>query len=494
LAFLTLTGSYKLSDTDALDSNFYYRHFRQRIANGNVSDAQPCDPTVAPGLLCFGDPTTPLIGQNGQQVPDFLNGADAGEIDRTATDADGLGGSLQWTRTAPVFGHGNHFVSGASLDHGNVNFRASSEIGLIEPNLLVSGGGIIINQPDGTLAPVNLNTTNSYYGLYATDTFDATSRLSVTLSGRYNVAFIRLNDLIGTSVNGDHRFARFNPAAGATYKILPNLTAYAGYSEANRAPTAGELGCADPTRPCILDAFVVSDPPLKQVVARTWEAGLRGSFRGLEESGRFQWNLGFFRTDNQDDIFNVPSPITGFGFFQNVGRTRRQGIEAGVTYRSARWFAYADYALVDATFRSTFALNSPGNPFADASGQITVRPGDHLPSIPQHRLKFGAEYAVTDAFKVGAGVVVASDQYLRGDEANQNPKVPGYVVVNLNASYALNDRFELFGRINNLLDARYETFGILFDPTTVPSLGLTNPRSLSPAPPLGAFVGVRATF
>jgi iron complex outermembrane receptor protein len=201
-----------------------------------------------------------------------------------------------------------------------------------------------------------------------------------------------------------------------------------------------------------------------------------------------------FRTDNQDDIFNVPSPITGFGFFQNVGRTRRQGIEAGVTYRSDRWFAYADYALVDATFRSTFTLNSPGNPFADASGQITVRPGDHLPSIPQHRLKLGADYSVTDAFKVGAAMVVASDQYLRGDEANQNPKIPGYAVVNLHASYAVNEHFELFGRVDNLFDAHYETFGILFDPTSVPSLGLTNPRSLSPAPPLGVFLGVRATF
>jgi iron complex outermembrane receptor protein len=494
LAFLTLTGSYKLGDAATLDGNFYYRHFRQRIANGNTSEAQRCDPDIAPGFLCFGDAATPLVARDGRQVADFLGGADPGQIDRTATDTDGLGGSLQLTRTAPLFGHGNHFVAGASLDHGDVNFRASSEIGLIEPSLLVSGSGIVIDQPDGTLAPVSLNTTNSYYGLYATDTFDVTRRLSVTLSGRYNLAFVRLNDLAGTSLNGDHRFGRFNPAAGFTYKALPNLTLYAGYSEANRAPTAGELGCADPTRPCILDAFVVSDPPLKQVVARTYEAGLRGTFRGLEETGRFQWNLGFFRTDNDDDIFNVPSPISGFGFFQNVGKTRRQGIEAGISYRADRWSAYADYALVDATFQTGFTLDSPGNPFADAAGRITVRPGDHLPSVPQHRLKLGADYTVTDAWKVGAGLVVASDQYLRGDEANQNPKIPGYVVVNLRTSYAVNDHVELFGRVNNLFDARYETFGILFDPASTPSLGLTNPRSLSPGAPLAVFVGARASF
>ncbi len=495
LAFLTATGSYKASDTVTIDGNFYYRHFRQQIANGNTTDAQACDPLVAAGTLCFGDRTTVLFARNGAPVPNFLNGADPGQIDRTTTVADGLGGSLQLTRDAPLFGHSNHFVAGASLDHGNVNFQGSSELGVIEPSLLlVSGRGFIIDQPDGSVGPVNLDTTNSYYGLYATDTFDVMSRLALTLGGRYNLALIRLTDLGGTSLNGDHRFGRFNPAIGGTYKITPGLTGYAGYSETNRAPTPGELACADPAHPCILENFVVSDPPLKQVVARTYEAGLRGAFQPQPDFGRITWNLGLFRTDLQDDIFNVPSPITGFGFFENVGNTRRQGIEAGISYRSDRLFAYLDYALVDATFQSTFTLASPGNPFADTNGRITVRPGDHMPSIPQHRLKFGADYSVTDKWKLGADMIVASDEYLRGDEANQNPKIAGYHVVNLHSSYAVTDHVEVFGLVQNLFSEKYETFGVFFDRTRVPSLGLSNPRSLSSAPPLGVFVGVRASF
>jgi iron complex outermembrane receptor protein len=493
LAFLTVTGSYKASDTVSVDSNFYYRHFRQRIANGNTSNAQACDPAVAPNTLCFGDATTVLFA-NGAPVPNFLNGADPGQIDRTTTVADGLGGSLQMTRNAPLLDHTNHFVAGVSLDHGTVDFTANSELGLIEPSLLVSGRGLIIDQPDGSIGPVNLNTTNSYYGLYATDTFDLTSRLALTLSGRYNLALIHLNDLGGTGLNGNSRFSRFNPAAGGTYKILPSLTGYAGYSEANRAPTPNELGCADPAHPCILENFVVSDPPLKQVVARTYEAGLRGTFQPRPEWGRVNWNLGVFRTDLQDDIVNVPSPITGFGFFQNVGNTRRQGIEAGISYRSDRFFAYADYALVDATFQSAFTLSSPGNPFADANGQIAVRSGDHMPSIPRHRLKFGADYSLTDRWKFGADMIIASDQYLRGDQTNQNPKIPGYHVVNLHSSYDVTEHVAVFGLVQNLFDEKYETFGVLFDTTQVASAGLSNPRSLSPAPPLGVFVGVRATF
>src|SRR5262249_35642144 len=61
LAMLNATGSYRVSDTWTVKGNVYVRSFRQQHVDGNVSDAQPCDP--GPGL-CFGDDTTPLIGLN----------------------------------------------------------------------------------------------------------------------------------------------------------------------------------------------------------------------------------------------------------------------------------------------------------------------------------------------------------------------------------------------------------------------------------------------
>ena len=52
---------------------------------------------------------------------------------------------------------------------------------------------------------------------------------------------------------------------------------FGGYSEANRAPTPLELDCASQTQPCLLEGSLVADPPLQQVVAHTYQAGLRGS-------------------------------------------------------------------------------------------------------------------------------------------------------------------------------------------------------------------------
>jgi hypothetical protein len=79
----------------------------------------------------------------------------------------------------------------------------------------------------------------------------------------------------------------FNPVIGTTYKISSDITACAGFSEANPAPTPLGLGCANPPQPCIIASFLVSDPPLKQLIAHTFEAGLRGTHKHGEDLGTF---------------------------------------------------------------------------------------------------------------------------------------------------------------------------------------------------------------
>src|SRR5262245_30882076 len=493
LAFLNATGSYRVSDTWTVKGNAYVRSFRQLHVDGNVSEAQPCDPLgPSSGFLCFGDDFTPLIGLDGNQVRDILGGAIAGSIDRTKTVAETVGGTIQAASSDKVFGRDNQFVVGASLDHGNVRFNASSELGTIGSDLFITGTGVIIAQPDGAVAPVDLKTRNTYYGFYLTDTIDLTSRLSLTAGGRFNLAQINLEDQLGVDLNGSHQFSRFNPVIGATYKLTPNMTVYAGYSEANRAPTPAELACSDPARPCLLDNFLVSDPTLKQVVSRTYEAGIRGQFApGKNE--RFSWSFGVFTTDSADDIIRVLSPIAGRGFFQNAGTTRRQGLEASANYRTERWNVFATYSLIDATFRDALTLSSPFNPLADA-GLITVLPGNRLPGVPRHRFKAGVDYTVQDGWTVGADVIAVSGQFLVGDESNVNPMLPGYWIANLRTTYKVSKEVEVFGTVRNLFDRRYYTSGTFFDTDAIPFLGLTDPRTLSPGAPRAFYAGLRGKF
>jgi iron complex outermembrane recepter protein len=524
LAFLQASGKWAPTDTLTLQGNAYFRAYRAAHVDANGSDAQPCD-VGGPldGQLCIGDGVTAL----NQNVPVFntlpANSA-LGEIDRNTTNSNSYGGSLQATSTAQLFEHDNHFVVGTSIDRGHTNFQSSSELGTVDQNFFVTGTGVFIDQPLADLAPVNLGTNNTYVGVYLTDTFDITSQLSFTAGGRYNFAQINLQDLTGTNplLTSQNQFQRFNPVVGLTYKITPNVSAYAGYSEANRAPTPLELGCSDPAIPCQIDNFLLADPPLKQVVSHTIEGGLRGEFSGgggasaelvtkapkkadaVADSGwRLRWGLSLFRTENSDDIVNIASQVPGHGFFQNAGTTLRQGVEAKVDLSWNRWTAYANYTFIDATYQSFITLSSPNNPAADRlTGTINVVPGDHIPGIPAQRFKAGAEYQITDAWKLGADLNVVGSQYLIHDDSNLNAKVPAYWVVNMHSSYQVTKNVEIFGLVQNLFNQHYYSAGTFFStaglnnstPGGANLFTFNDPRTFLPGTPLAVYAGIRATF
>ena len=504
LAFVTLNGAYQATDTLSFQVNGYRRQFHQTVVNGNTTDYVAC--SASNGLLCQPDGTTVLTSTTGGSIPDFSNGGTTpiGQIDAEDIHAVTVGGTLQTTYTGDLFGYENHFVLGGSIDHSDVDFASSAQIGAIDPALQVQQSGFFVSTPENTgfiATPVSLSATNNYYGAFLTDTLNLTPALAITASGRYNLAEIGLVDHLGFNLTGNSRYSRFNPAIGATYKISPAMTAYAGYSEGNRAPTPSEIECSNPAQPCLLPSSLSSDPPnLKQVVSHTYEAGLRGQFTLPEiVPGQLAWNFGLFRTDLDDDIYGVATTISS-GFFTNIGSTRRQGIETGLKYKDDRWSAYVNYSLVDATFQSPLTLPSPNNPFADADGNIHVVPGNRLPGIPLNQLKVGADYQIMPNWVVGATLTYFSDQYLKGDEANQNAPLPGYAVVNLHTTYKVTENIELFAKVSNLLDAKYATFAQFGDPTGVgaPGVPVSGPavdnRFLAPGAPIAAYGGIRVRF
>lgn len=498
-----LRGTWKASDAVSLSADAYYRRFEQHLVDGNTTDVEACDND--PDQFCLGgdglSPDDALHDDHGNTVPISVlpAGATPGETDFTHTRTHSFGGALQLSVSAPLAGHGNSLVLGASVDQGITDYTAYGELGSLLDSLQVVGSGVIIDQGLSPTAqppieaPVSVRARNTYSGVYGIDVLDLTPALSLTLSGRLNLADIQLRDRMGQALNGDHSFSRFNPGAGLTYRIVPAVTAYAGYSESNRAPTAGELSCADPAAPCLLDAFLVSDPPLKQVVSHNVEFGLRGRF-AAGRSGAVTWNLSAYRTDADNDILLLASDVNGFGFFQNAGQTRRQGIDVRAGYRDARWTVNASYSYLEATFRDAQVLSS-NSPAADADGLIQVRPGDRMPLNPSSRLTLSVDYAVTRAWSLGADIRWQNGQYLAGDESNQEPKLPGFVTVNLRSAVQLGPHAELFAEVRNLLDRRYYTYGAFTDLDGLPpSLSLSDPRTYSPSPPRSFTVGARVRF
>ncbi len=503
LAFVTLNGSYPVAPTLILQGALYYRGFRQDVVNGNTTDYTACATAPDAGYLCQGDRLTPLTDGAGHLIPDVSNGGakPIGENDLEKISSNTVGGSLQMTSTAKLLGRENHLAVGASLDSATTDFSSSVEVGIIDPALRVTPSGLFVDTLEDTpfnATPVSLRAASTFVGVYATDTLNLTPRLAVTASGRYNHARIGLTDRLGDNLNGDNHYERFNPALGATYRFGRGLTVYAGYSEGSRVPNASEIECSNPLIPCLLPSSLASDPPtLRQVVSRTWEAGLRGRFAMAGDG--LAWSAGYFRTDVHDDIYAVATSLSA-GYFQNIGGTRREGIELSARYTGSRLSAYASYSYIEATFLSAFDLPSASNPLQDVFGDIHVRPGGSLPGIPKHRLKLGADYEIRRGWQAGASLAWLSEQVYRGDDSNQLAPLAGYAVVNLHSTLNLTRRLSLFVMVDNALNARYATFGILGDPTSVGAPGVpadgvgVNPRFQSPAPPISAHGGVKLRF
>jgi iron complex outermembrane recepter protein len=506
-----LTGTYQPTPLQLFTGYVYYRHFDQHLVDGNLTDVTPC--TNNGSFFCLEGqdlyPADVLYDSNGIQVPTSVlpPGATPGEIDITSTNTNTEGAGIQAKITNPVLDRENNLVVGLTGDHSVTSYSAFGELGTLVPNeypssLPVYGSGIIIDAGLSPTAsppieqPVGVIGTNTYFGAFATDTFNITPALAATVSGRFNLAAIGLTDQTGIApqLNGTNYFTHFNPGVGLTYKITDNATFYGGWSEGNRAPTPGELSCANPQVPCILDAFLVSEPPLKQVVSHTFEAGFRGNFTPGMIPGQFLWNAGVFRTNAFDDILLLATQINGFGFFSNVGETRRQGIEAGLTYKSEKLTVNLNYSFLDATFLENLTLSS-NSPAANANGDIFVHPGDTIPLMPRNRIVLDVDYEVAPHWNIGFDAKFVSSQFLVGDASNQEQKLPAYTVVNLYSTLQLNQWAKAFVEVDNLFDRTYYSYGTFVQLDNLPpGVNLTNPRTLSPSIGRVAYAGIRVTF
>ncbi|HSH98629.1 MAG: TonB-dependent receptor [Methylophilaceae bacterium] len=474
---LTAKAGYWVSDQTYVSSNVYYRKNRTSTLNGDLNDDY--DPAGAGNDL--------LAGVN----------------NRTKTNQDAFGAALQASFKGDLAGHANQVTTGATYDHGRIKFGQTAEFGGLTADRGVTGNGVVDQI-------IDLKGKTTTYGIFATDTFSLTDRAAITASGRYNHTRVKNDDLIlpsgGGSLTGEQSFQRFNPALGATYSLTKSLNLYGGYNEGSRAPSSIEIACSDPAFPCQLPNSMAGDPPtLKQVVAKTWEGGLRGSFsKGLT------WSMGAYRTKSQDDIQFIASSTTGAGYFQNVGDTRRQGIDFGIQakFDKVRWSL--GYSFIDATYQTPFQIANEVNSASFNNGSadvIQVNKGNYLAGIPKHQLKLRTEYDVSSNWVIGSNIMAYSSQFMRGNENNADPegRVSGFALLNLDTRYTFgNSGWNVFAKVNNVFDREYANGGILgrnafsgangaFDAGNE-SDDWQKARFLAPGAPRAAWVGVAFDF
>lgn len=550
---LNLTASHAATAHLTIAGNAYFRNIRSDTNNGDIN-SDSFDQSLynlsagdVNALTTAGYSGFPTTGNAATEpfpywrcVAQALENADPSErctgmITRTYTKENNYGAAGQATWTTSPHGQTNHLTVGAAWDRSSMTFQQASQFGFLNAdrvtitpvNAFADGSTSSGGEPVDTR--VNLHGRINTPGMFAADTLSIGKRWNITVAGRYNRTSIDNADrlppdpAVRGSLNGNYVFQRFNPSAGVTYVASRWLNLYASYSESSRAPTAIELGCADPNDPCNLPNALVSDPPLKQVVTRTVDTGVRGSIA----EGNIRWNVGWFRGENHNDLLFVASQQTGFGYFTNFGQTRREGAEANLSGRIRALTLGGGYTFLNATYQSPQTVDGGSNSSnASALGgapglddTITLQPGDRIPLIPQNMLKAWADWAVTKKLSVDLDFMAVGRSFARGNENNQDQPdgvyylgpgfSPGYGVLNTGAHYQAFRRMQLFAQINNLLDHHYYTTAQL-GPTPFAMSGgafvarpfpavdgnfpIRTTTFLAPGAPISVFGGMRFTF
>ena len=327
-----------------------------------------------------------------------------------------------------------------------------------------------------------------------------------------------LSDILDPAETEKFSYYSLNPSLGATWQAKESLNVYANWAKGTRTPSVVELGCAldkTPTgtvftnpdgtkfqlpksvvenRTCSLPTTLSGDPYLPQIKATTYDIGMRGTI-----GNSMQWNLGAFQTDLKDDIYFVAVSGTS-GFFDTVGKTRRRGIEAGLSGKVDKWGFSLNYGLTDATFEDNFYMFSADNSTArtvNGFGRniIEVKQGSTMPGVPLHNLNASVSFDVTPKWRLGLSAVMHSESYVRGNENNehqrgvsrvvpiiipdpavpgaylpstltlpptQNPgKLPGYATFNFQTSYQFNREWSATVLVNNIFDKEFFSAGRL---------------------------------
>ncbi len=531
--FLALNGSHFFNDDTMFSGNVYYKKSNRSTLNGDGYEAG-----LDAGEGLEGYPGVTCNAGDGDEDECELMGS---VLNRTKTTQDSYGLTGQFTFDQDLMGKENQFVVGGGYDYSLVRFKQNELINISDDSEFDDGdsvdgnGGIIVRGSDDvfdlTRKPTfagdgvlpqrqTVGLTGKQYTarLFANNTLSLNEKWHLNTGASWN--FTRIDNV--DTLRGDNgprsltakdSYTRLNPTIGLTHTPTNDITFYTSYSESSRAPTAIEVGCSNPANPCLLPAALADDPPLNQVVAKTYEFGGRGRL-----TDNINWNAGIYHAVNHDDIqFVASNQLNGAGYFKNIGRTKRQGVDFGLNGNVDRFNWSASYSFVHATYDSDIDFVNGSNSVGEAnggSGIYTAKPGDRIPVIPQHQVKLRGQFAATPSWNIGANIVGYSSQYVLGNENNSHSanavvcnggddcaigkgKISGYVVVNLDTQYNFGNGWKMFAKATNIFDREYNLSGRLAESQFDASGNYgaeSKVLSLLPGAPRAAWLGFRYEF
>lgn len=489
----TLNLTHRFGDGSQLTAVAYARNSRRDTVNGDVSEdyneyVEHCGEGFGPDGAARDSEKCGLTRGQGAALH-------AGVLNTTQTRQEIHGASAAWSTRYGAL----RLDAGASFDQSKVDYAQYEQEAFLTPDREVVGDP---GEERTLFSGVTGNART--LGVYLAASAQLAPGTQMTASARYNRARVgnTLFDDDGAQPTERFTYRRLNPSLGITHQLHRGVTLFANAAQSNRIPTVIELGCADPENPCRLPVGLQSDPYLEQVVSRNVEVGARGRFEGAS------YSLSLHRTVNRNDILFLSSPSRQ-GYFSNFERTRYQGIDATASRQAGPVDMRLSYSYLEAVY------DADGELFTGARN-VQVRHGTRIAGLPRHTGKLELDWTLSPQLDLGIDVHAVSSLVTQGNEdgltedggdgeqgARADWRVHGYTLVGLRASYRPAPKWELFARISNLFDHRYETFGAVA-PDLLPHGRLIKPheeegdavnsRFVAPGAPRTFVAGLRYSF
>lgn len=389
---------------------------RQATANAERLDSgQEVDQQTL-GLLY----ETPVVGAGDLTVSTFFTRRDFAQQlpfpgpSRVAYDRQFYGISSDYQQGSDVAGLPLTWMVGADL-HRQVDERR---------RYLVFFSGV-----NGQTQEETQNGTTA--AVFAQGDLAVTDRFNLSLGTRFDRLRLSVDDerLQDGDDSGSRTYNEFSGFAGVSYRTAPRQQVYATIGTAFEAPTFTEF--ANP------DGSGGFNPDIEPQQALNREVGVRGGF-----GDGFSYDLALFSIRVDDEI--LPFEINNRTFYENAGRTERNGVELGVgwdisyAWRITSALTLADYTLED---------------FEDEQGNNAD--GNRLPGLPR-------EQWVTEVEWRGDGQRFAAMEWqyvgdLYAENSNQT-KVSDYWLFGIRAGDTVrfgSQSLNLYGGVRNLLDEDY---------------------------------------
>ncbi len=293
----------------------------------------------------------------------------------------------------------------------------------------------------------------------------------LTLGVRHSDVEVNADDHLVPGGGGNAGYEATNPVAGLTFRMASWLNLYGSYGRGFETPTLDELAYRSTTGTLPGLNFA-----LRPSHSNNYETGVK-----LRLDDKTQLTVAAFHVDTVDEI-GVEANANGRSVYQNVGKTRRNGIEAGFNSQWKYGFGVTlAYTYLHAIYAQPFET-CPGVPCV----RTLIPSGNRLPGVPLSSA-YGEVSWRHEPTGFSTAIEVRGESKVFVNDTNSDA-APDYVTENLRAGFEQifgSWRFKEFVRLDNLLDRRYAGSVIVND---------SNKRYFEPSPSRSFFSGVNMVY